>query len=253
MEFTPNLVPALEPTPEPNPPAWAVSDLIAFGSFFLLTLLFVPPILVTIMRMFVPGLSATDLPGEAQILIQAVLDFVWVGFIFLLIKVIHRRGILESIRWVRTQQFHAGKLVVLGATLAIGVLVVSTFFPPTSAPPIEKLVESTKSVVLLVIFGIALAPITEEIMFRGFFFNALEDFGGPRLAVPCTAVLFALLHAPQLWGSWAGIALIFVVGYVLSIVRNRSNSLIPSFVVHVSYNSMLFGASALGALLQHGK
>lgn len=238
---------------EQTRPFWSVSDLFLFGAFFLLTLVFVPAVLVLIMRIFIPGLSPANLPGEAQILIQAILDLLWVGFIFFLIKVLHRRNILESLHWIRTTPFHAARLIALGATLAVAVLVVSTFFPPSSAPPIDQLVESTKSLSILVFFGVALAPIAEEIMFRGFVFNVLDDLGGVRVAVPCTALLFALLHAPQLWGSWAGIVLIFVVGYVLSVVRNRSNSLIPSFVVHVSYNSMLFGASALGALFQHGK
>ena len=247
MDLTP------EPAPEASRSFWSVADLVAFGSFFVLTLLFLPVVLVIIMQVFIPGLSATNLSGEAQVMIQGALDLVWVGFIFFLVRVIHRRQILETIRWFHTRHFRTRNLIALGATLALSVLFVSSFFSPASTPPIEKLVESTKSLYVLVIFGIFFAPIAEEIMFRGFFFNVLSDLGGARLAVPCTAVLFALLHAPQLWGSWAGIVLIFVVGYVLSIVRHRSNSLIPSFIVHTAYNSMLFGAFALSTLIQPGK
>jgi membrane protease YdiL (CAAX protease family) len=46
--------------------------------------------------------------------------------------------------------------------------------------------------------------------------------------------------------------MIFVVGFVLSIIRQRSNSIVPSFIVHTAYNGMLFGAEALSALLQRG-
>ena len=72
------------------------------------------------------------------------------------------------------------------------------------------------------------------------------------IAVSVTAILFALLHLPQLWGSWAGVVLIFVVGYVLSYVRLRANSLIPSFIIHTSYNAMLFGVFALSTFVQKG-
>ena len=92
----------------------------------------------------------------------------------------------------------------------------------------------------------------EEIIFRGFLFKVLYDMRGPAAAIPVTAGLFALLHIPQLWGSWAGIALIFVVGYVLSLVRQRSNSLIPSFIIHTAYNAMLFGVFALSTFVQKG-
>ena len=53
------------------------------------------------------------------------------------------------------------------------------------------------------------AGLFEEIIFRGFLFKVLSDVRGPDAAVVVTAILFALLHLPQLWGSWAGVALIF--------------------------------------------
>jgi membrane protease YdiL (CAAX protease family) len=65
-----------------------------------------------------------------------------------------------------------------------------------------------------------------------------------------TAFLFALLHAGQLAGNWGGVALIFAVGCILSIVRERSNSIIPSFVVHTSYNSTLFALFAFSSILE---
>ncbi len=102
------------------------------------------------------------------------------------------------------------------------------------------------------VFGITVAPLFEEIIFRGFLFKVLSDIRGPGTAVSVTAILFALLHLPQLWGSWAGVVLIFVVGYVLSFVRQRSNSIIPSFIIHTSYNGMLFGVFALSTLVQKG-
>ena len=248
MEITP----PSEPSPLPSRP-WDVSDLIAFGSFFVVTLVFLPAALVLIARIFIPGLSVTSLSAEAQILLQGALDIAWVGFIFFLVRVIHQRKILETFRWQNTHRYRVTSLIALGAILAITVLVVSSYFPPSSPPAVEKLAESSRSVFLLVIFGVCFAPIIEEIIFRGFLFSVLSEFGGSRLAVPATAVLFALMHAPQLWPSRAGILLILVVGYVLSIVRERSNSLIPSFIVHTAYNGMLVGASAIGTLLQKGK
>jgi len=232
---------------------WGVADLAVFGSFFALTLWFLPTVFVFIAGKFISGVSVSNLSGEAQILIQSVLDILWVGFIFFLIKVIHRQRILESIHWIRTQHFRKSNLIAIGAALALAVLIVSSFFPPKSAPPIAKLVESTGSLYVLVAFGVLFAPLAEEVMFRGFFFTVLDELGGPRVAVPCTALLFAFVHAPQLWGSWAGIVLIFVVGYILSVIRQRSNSLIPSLIVHTAYNSMLFCMSVLLGLLQRGK
>src|SRR4051812_29931042 len=208
----------------PLRPSWDFTDLVAFGSFFVVTLLFLPAVLILIARVFKPDLSVTNLSGEAQILLQAALDVAWVGFIFFLVRVIHQKKILEAFLWQNTHRYRVTSLIALGALLAITVLAVSSFFPPSSPPAVEKLAESTRSVVLLVVFGVCFAPIIEEIIFRGFLFSVLSKYGGARLAVPATAVLFALMHAPQLWPSLAGVLLILAVGCVLSIVRERSNS-----------------------------
>jgi len=45
------------------------------------------------------------------------------------------------------------------------------------------------------------------------------------------------------------VAVILLVGYVLTIVRQRTHSVIPSVIIHTAYNAMIFGAAALGALL----
>ena len=241
-----------EPLPQ-SPRTWAMADLVAFAGFFLLTLIFLPALLVAGARVFIPTLSVTNLSGEAQILLQGALDIAWVGFIFFLVKVIHRKDIRETLRWHRTNRYPLGILISIGATLAIAAFAVSWLFPPASPPAIEKLVETPRSMYMLVVFGVCFAPIIEEIIFRGFFFNALSKLGGNRLAVPVTAALFAVLHAPQLWPSLAGVVLIFVVGLILSTMRARSNSLIPSFIVHTAYNTMLVAASAIAEVMQQGK
>jgi len=63
-------------------------------------------------------------------------------------------------------------------------------------------------------------------------------------------VLFAGTHAPQLGENWYAVLLIFLVGLILAVVRQRSNSVIPSFIIHTSYNAAIFVLFALGTLLQ---
>jgi uncharacterized protein len=228
--------------PPQNP--WRMADIVVFGVFFLIT--------VVLLNVVVVAVWGRELPAMAQVVLQILMDGMLVGFIAFLIKVVHRQPFLETIHWFRDHQFSNGFLISLGATLAISVLIVSSFFPAGEPPPIEKLLSSATAVYVFAIFGICGAPFFEEVIFRGFLFKVLFDTRGTGTAVSATAILFALLHVPQLWGSWAGVALIFVVGYVLSFVRWRSNSLIPSFIIHTSYNAMLFGVFALSTFIQKG-
>lgn len=236
---------------EPQSP-WSVADLIIFGGFFGLTILLLPLTFLRLWRIFDPALKLSELTAVDQVLLQGVMNLILVGFIAFLIKVVHGQGFLDTIHWFPSHNLSTGFLIATGATLAITVLIVSSIFPPSESPPIEKLLSSRTAVYTFAIFGIGLAPLFEEIIFRGFLFKVLFDIGGPPAAVPLTSGLFALLHIPQLWGSWAGIAMIFVVGYVLSLVRQRSNSVIPSFIIHTAYNGMLFAVFALSTFIQKG-
>ncbi len=239
-------------TPRAPRNPWTGVDLAVFGIFSGLTVLFLPIGLIRLMRIFNPDLKATDLTAVDQVLLQGVLNLVLIGFIAFLVKVVHGQSFKDSIHWFQNHGFSNGLLIAVGATLAVSVLIVSSFFPPSEPPPIEKLLSSPTAMYVFAAFGIGLAPLFEEIIFRGFLFKVLVDLWGPAVAVPSTAVLFAVLHIPQLWGSWAGIVLIFFVGYVLSLVRQRSNSLIPSFVIHTAYNAMLFSLFALSTFVAKG-
>jgi membrane protease YdiL (CAAX protease family) len=250
-------LPDSEMEPRPAGPAvpqnpWSANDLIVFGVFFGATVVLLPYTAIRFMRVFRPTLQPTDLTAIDQVLLQGLMNVLLIAFIVFLVRVVHKRSFLETIHWFRGYEFPTGFLIAIGATLAISVLIVSSFFPPTEPPPIEKLLSSTGAMYIFAVFGIAVAPLFEEIIFRGFLFKVLFDMGGRGLAIPLTAGLFALLHIPQLWGSWAGIALIFVVGYVLSFVRYRANSIIPSFIIHTSYNAMLFAVFALSTFIQAG-
>ena len=236
--------------PPRNP--WTIIDLMVFALFFGLTVVFLPLGMVRLLRLFNPSLRLAELTAVDQVLLQGLMNLVLVGFIAFLIKVVHRESFLECIHWFRNHGFGAGFLITLGSTLAITVLIVSSLFPTSTQPPIEKLLSSATAMYVFAVFGIGVAPLFEEIIFRGFLFRVLFEIRGPGLAVPLTAALFALLHLPQLWGSWAGVVLIFVVGYVLSAIRYRSNSLIPSFIIHTSYNALLFAVFALSTFVQKG-
>jgi len=231
---------------------WTLADLIVFGVFFAVTVFLLPVGAVRVWHIFNPEVRLSQLTATDQVLLQGVMDLVIVGFIAFLVRVVHGESILQTIHWFKNHQFRTGFLVSLGAALAISVLIVSAFFPPHEPPPIERLLTSTRAMWTFALFGVGVAPLFEEIIFRGFLFKVLSDVRGPDAAVVVTAILFALLHLPQLWGSWAGVALIFVVGYILSFIRQRSNSLIPSFIIHTSYNAMLFGVFILSSAVQKG-
>ena len=235
---------------EPELPSvpWHRADLAAFAGFFLATVLVLPLAVFFLFRLFL-GSGATVPSGLEIILAQALIDIAVVGFICFVIR-LHGLPILRTLRWVRPPNVHVGKLILTGAFLAITVLLASSLFPSPEESALDKLLTTPASIAAFVILGIVVAPVMEEIMFRGFLYTVLADLYGPGLAVPVTSLAFAGLHFLQLWGNWPAMFLILVVGYILTNVRKRSDSLIPSVIMHTAYNSMIFGISALSMLLE---
>ncbi len=115
--------------------------------------------------------------------------------------------------------------------------------PPT---PIEDLFQSKPAIIMLMFFGILVAPLVEEMMFRGFLYPVVARSFGVVAGVLFTGTLFGIFHALQLWGAWGQIALLVGVGIALTTVRARTGSIFASTLVHIAYNTTLF----VGLLIQ---
>jgi membrane protease YdiL (CAAX protease family) len=127
-----------------------------------------------------------------------------------------------------------------GAMLALIASFAGRFFNERGDLPIEELFRSRPAVILLMCFGILVAPVVEETMFRGFLYPIVARRFGVAAGVVVTGVLFGAMHAQQLWGGWGQIGLLIGVGIFLTWVRARTGTVAASYFVHLGYNSLLF-------------
>jgi membrane protease YdiL (CAAX protease family) len=94
------------------------------------------------------------------------------------------------------------------------------------------------SVALLAITAVALAPLFEEMVFRGFLQPLLSRTFGVVLGVFSTALLFGCLHGKEYQWAWQYIVAITIVGIALGTLRAKTNSIIPGIVMHGCFNSV---------------
>jgi membrane protease YdiL (CAAX protease family) len=78
---------------------------------------------------------------------------------------------------------------------------------------------------------VIVAPIVEELQFRGVGYGLLERFG-PTAAVLLVGLAFALVH-----GLIAGFPVILVFGTGLAYLRSRTDSIYPCVLLHASFNA----------------
>lgn len=87
-----------------------------------------------------------------------------------------------------------------------------------------------------------LAPIVEELIFRGLLFGWLEGRWGSRLAVAVSTAAFAAAHYEP-----AHAILVLPLGLLFGWLRWRTGSILPSLFSHIANNSMAVIAAAMGS------
>lgn len=103
---------------------------------------------------------------------------------------------------------------------------------------------------LLVVFAGLVAPICEEVLFRGLLLRALSRRLSAVGAVTVSALVFALAHPaldPEL-GTLAVVPALFALGAVCGALAVRRGNLSASILVHVGFNLLTTASALFGAL-----
>jgi membrane protease YdiL (CAAX protease family) len=88
---------------------------------------------------------------------------------------------------------------------------------------------------MVVFAGGVLAPIAEELYFRGFVFGSYLKTRGPLVAYGATALIFASLHL-----NLPAILPIFALSVIFCFAYQRTGSVVPSMIGHAVNNMMAF-------------
>lgn len=101
---------------------------------------------------------------------------------------------------------------------------------------------STAALVGAAVFVCVLAPIAEELFFRGFIFGTLRKLGLLPAAL-ITGLLFGLVHAGS--ASPQYLVPLGLLGFVLCLLRWRTGSLYPCMALHSFNNCLALGINQL--------
>ena len=162
--------------------------------------------------------------------------------------VVTRRGqrpFWQSMGWGWRPQFkwiHAAAL----AALMMGVAILFAKILPHQETDLEKILKLGTSVrVLTALLAVLSAPLVEEVVYRGVLYPGLARNWGMGAGVAGATLLFALVHVPQYWNSWAALATILLLSFVLTVLRAATGSILPGIATHFFFN----GVQAVSLLL----
>ena len=252
-EFTP-APPILSSEPEGpwlENPSWTGLDLVLLTLIFLFALVLLSAIAAILLKsMHLQVLDPVTRSPSIWVAIPPMFA-AYLGLFAVLYVLARRRRVplWSALSWNWPSGARCAGLIFSGMALAIVAGLLDKLLPVPQSLPIEQIFLQRGAPQLLAVFGVAVAPIVEETMFRGLLYPVTNRwfrkiFGHPGIGLSffVTALAFALLHSSQLGNAWAPVLVLFLVSSVLTFTRAYTKSLASSFLVHCAYNSMLFGA-----------
>jgi len=186
-------------------------------------------------------LAIAELATNAKVIVgsQAAAYPVVIVFMVGLVRARSAQPFAKAIQW-RWPGNTAATFIFLGILLAFVTESLSRFLPIPKSLPMDRYFNEASSAYLMAIFGITLAPLLEELFFRGMLYPLFRRRLGITMAVALTSAAFASIHGAQLGYAWGPIVSIFFVGVAFTAVRQRTSSVASSFLMHVGYNLTLF-------------
>lgn len=223
-------------------PAWTGFDVIGIAVIFLIAMI-VCWVVATMLASMLPAWQhATTLTvARSPVVGLTAQTAAYIILFFYIARVLRQRSgepALIAIEWnSRLGTVVMG--VVGGLVLATIVQLAELILPVPKSLPMDALFKTSLMAYVTSIFGVLVAPLFEEVYFRGLMFPSVREGLGELAAIFITAAAFAMLHAAQLAFSWAALLPLFFVGLVLTWVRAQLKSVAASWVMHVTYNATI--------------
>ena len=210
-----------------TPPSWGITEVlvaaaIVFGASI--------PVGLLVTGFSLTGLLATELVLRT-------------GMLVALVEFFRRRHIdwQQAFGLFRPSAAGSGLLIYLAALPPLFVTMfayerlLSWVGVKISTQPIAGMfvtTNSTAALILLVLFALVIAPVFEEIVFRGFAYPALKARFGAGNALLIVSVFFALMHA-----HLPSAGPLFVLSLALGFAYEYTGSIVTPITLHAVFNA----------------
>jgi uncharacterized protein len=238
--------PPLPPEPPPEPPSIALWVPFAVMGIVFIAIGTFSAAVLGIAHAMDPTIKIGDPPDSLTIALTFVQDAALVLAAVLTFKIVFGRvrpadlGLRRVTRW--------GYALKMMAALYLAFWIVAFALEQIfGTPPDQQLVTDLKaeqSFAILAGFAVltcVVAPICEEIFFRGFMFRVFADRMGLIAGAALSGAIFGLVHLTG--GPLTTGLVLFALGFGFALLRWWTGSLLPSMGLHALNNSVSFGVT----------
>lgn len=155
--------------------------------------------------------------------------------IVFIIFVCKRQNPFKELSFTKTRISTVLVCIAAGFALNFSCNVLFMFMPQSWLENYTQASENldTGSLFSYVLGGVIIAPIVEEIIFRGILTKRFGKCMPSIFAAVLSAVVFGACHGDLVWMIYAG-----SLGIILGVIFSRFESIIPCIFLHLSFNSV---------------
>ena len=193
--------------------------------------------------------SGEDLPGGLEIVATVLADVAFVATIAIWLSARHQGwiaalGLPAKGRWLREVGWGAlaGLLLYPAIAVVVGVLLTLLFElfsdQPVSTPDQLPSDLTTGGKMLSVFLAVVVAPVTEELFYRGVLFRSVRDRHGFWPGAIVSALLFGFVHyVPAPWQDFVLLQSIMVfTGLGLALIYEWRGTIVAPVAAHMLFN-----------------
>jgi len=145
-----------------------------------------------------------------------------------------------GVRWSSGRDFIVyGFLAGLGLLVLVMIMsvILARLQPDIKPQDFERIlrtVHGTRGFVGMLVMGCVLAPLAEELLFRGMLYPAVRKYLGPTGGAIAAGLIFGLVH----WDIWRAIPLA-IGGTLLCYIYEKTGSILVSALAHGTWNGIM--------------
>jgi membrane protease YdiL (CAAX protease family) len=93
--------------------------------------------------------------------------------------------------------------------------------------------ESPRDKLAVMVMAVIVAPVAEEVIFRGYLYPVAKRYAGAFVSIMVTSLLFAVLH-----GHAASVPALFTLAVCLALAYEKSGTLLVPMIMHAVFNAV---------------
>lgn len=195
------------------------------------------------------GVDVANLSDLANVELTVVLQVVTMLGVLAWVR-LRGRSLWRLLGPVRPRWRHVAMGLGLGLTGLLLVQVTAAVVMsalPDAQPPSQALLEADGGILVVagqVVAAVVLAPIIEELIYRGALFQSARSSFGMVGGIVVSALVFAGVHA-EVWSSAPAMFGLLVLGLWLAAIFHRTGSLVVPVLAHATFNGVTLALALL--------